>query len=307
MEFSFRPPNADYLGFPATKEGIVRTTQRAEELGFDTAFLNDHIIVKGPSEMVASWSNTFDPLVTLGYLAASTSRIRLGTSVLIMPYRNPVASAKMIATLDQLSDGRITVGIGAGWLQAEFDALGITYEDRGARTDEYLRVWKACWSPDPISFSGNYHSFEDMYCSPKPVQQPHPPIWIGGSSRPALRRAAQFAAVWQPVPTPLPKLIEAQKYLYEACAKIGRSTPPSIRMSFRTNFTALTGKSAKGEDGKRLIGHGDADEIAADMQGIVDSSDVDSFQINFNGCRSLVELEQSMDMFAKAVRPQLNL
>ncbi|MEM7250552.1 MAG: TIGR03619 family F420-dependent LLM class oxidoreductase [Pseudomonadota bacterium] len=304
MEFSFRPPNADYLGFRATKEGILETSLLAESLGFDTLFLNDHIIVKGPDEMVASWGNTFDPLVTLGYLAARTERIRLGTSVLIMPYRQAVTSAKMIATLDQLSDGRMTVGVGAGWVEAEFDALGVSYDDRGPRTDEYLRVWQACWAPDPVSFKGEYVNFEAMRCSPKPIQQP-PPIWIGGSSRPALRRAAAFAAVWQPVPTPLPKLIECQAYLNEACEAIGRKTPPTTRMSFRVNFSSITGKSPLGTDGTRLIGHGDPDDVAADMQQIVDASTVDSFQVNFNGCNSLDELIRSATLFAEQVKPKL--
>jgi alkanesulfonate monooxygenase SsuD/methylene tetrahydromethanopterin reductase-like flavin-dependent oxidoreductase (luciferase family) len=113
VDFSFRPPNADYLGLKATPAGIVEATKRAEALGFDAVFLNDHIIVKGPPAMVESWGNTFDPLTSLGYLAAVTERIRLGTSVLIVPYRNPIATAKMIATLDQLSGGRMIVAAGA--------------------------------------------------------------------------------------------------------------------------------------------------------------------------------------------------
>ena len=147
VQFSFRPPGADYLGFEATPEGIIETACKAEELGFDAVLLNDHIIVDGSPRALPSWGNTYDPLIVLSYIAARTTRIRLGTSVLIMPYRNPVATAKMMATLDQMSGGRLIAGVGAGWCEAEFAALGVPFRERGARTTEYLRIWQACWAP----------------------------------------------------------------------------------------------------------------------------------------------------------------
>ena len=233
MQFSFRIPNADYLGFPATPDAIVTAAQRAESLGYDALLLNDHLIINGAADVVTSWGNVYEPLTTMAFLAAQTERIKLATSVLILPHRNPILTAKTVATLDQFSSGRIILGIGAGWIENEFDALAINFADRGRRTDEYLRVCKACWGPDPISYTGAYHQFQDMHSSPKPVQKPHPPIWIGGSSRAALRRAAEFAAVWQPVPTPLPDLIANKAKLVAACEKAGRSEPPKVRMSFR--------------------------------------------------------------------------
>src|SRR2546428_3146385 len=111
VQFSFRPPSADYLGFEATPEGIIETACKAEELGFDAVLLNDHIIVDGSPRALPAWGNTYDPLMALSYVAARTTRIRIGTSVLIMPYRNPVATAKMMATLDQLSRGRVIAGV----------------------------------------------------------------------------------------------------------------------------------------------------------------------------------------------------
>lgn len=303
MNFSFRPPNADYLGFEATRDGIVKATQHAEALGFDAIFLNDHIIVKGPASMVESWGNTFDPLTTLGYLAAVTSRIRLGTSVLIVPYRNPIATAKMIATLDQLSDGRIIVALGAGWSEAEFDALGVPYAERGPRTDEYIDVWRACWAPDPVSFQGEFVNFEQMHCSPKPVQAPHPELWVGGSSRPALRRAARHAAVWQPVPTAFDVMQSARDYIGEECERIGRASPPAIRMSFRVNFTAITGANAVDSEGNRLRGHGTPEQVVSDMMQYRDGAGVSAFQINFNGTPNLDALLQQMDLFMAEVKP----
>jgi probable F420-dependent oxidoreductase len=189
VRFSCRCPNADYLGFEATPEAIIASAAKAEELGFDAVFVNDHIIVHR-SPRSAPWTNTYDPLIALSFIAANTTRIGPGVSVLIVPYRNPIATAKMLATIDRMSGGRLIAGVGAGWNEAEFDALGVPFHERGARTTEYLRVWQACWA-----FSGNFVSFADMYVNPKPLQQPHPPIWVGGSSDAALRRAAAFAAL----------------------------------------------------------------------------------------------------------------
>ena len=303
MQFSFRIPNADYLGFPATLDIIVTAAQRAERLGYDALLLNDHLIINGAADVVTSWGNVYEPLTTMAFLAAQTERIKLATSVLLLPHRNPILTAKTVATLDQFSKGRIILGGGAGWVENEFDALASNFADRGRRTDEYLRVCKACWRPDPISYTGTYHQFQDMHSSPKPVQEPHPPIWIGGSSRAALRRAAEFAAVWQPVPTPLPDLIENKAKLLAACEKAGRAEPPKVRMSFRVNFSEITGKDPMSSDGNRLTGHGAIEDIASDIKQYRDKAGLDQFQLNFNGCGSLEELERSMTIFMEQVRP----
>ena len=143
LRYSFRLPNADYLGFPASPEAIVTAAVRAEELGFDAVVVNDHVAVDD-SPRSRPWRTVYDPLMTLSYVAARTSRIMLGTSVLILPYRNPVVTAKMIATLDQMSGGRAIAGAGAGWSEREYAALGVPYRQRGARTDECLQLWQAC-------------------------------------------------------------------------------------------------------------------------------------------------------------------
>lgn len=302
VQFSFRPPGADYLGFTATPEGIVSTACRAEELGYDAVLLNDHIIVDGSPRAVTSWGNTYDPLLTLSYIAARTSHVRLGTSVLIMPYRNPVATAKMMATLDQLSGGRVIAGVGVGWCEAEFAALGIPFHERGARTAEYLRLWQACWAADPVTFHGQFFAFENLYTSPKPVQQPHPPIWIGGSSRPALRRAAAFAQVWQPTQMSLADLHTRQAYLREACVAIGRQDIPAIRMSLRVNFPHITGAVTATE---RPVGQGTPTQVAADIRRLRQEGGLEAFQINFNGCQSLQQLLASMTLFMQEVKPQV--
>src|SRR5579862_9292286 len=202
VSFSCRCPNADYLGFEASPEAIVAAAKKAEEVGFDAIFVNDHIIV-GDDARSAPWTNVYDPFVAMSFIAAHTTRIGVGVSVLIMPYRNPVATAKALATLDRMSGGRVVAGVGAGWNEREFAALGVPFHERGARTNEYLRLWQACWTAGTVSFAGRFVSFTDMFINPKPVQQPQPPIWIGGTSDAALRRAARFATVWQPTPLPI--------------------------------------------------------------------------------------------------------
>jgi alkanesulfonate monooxygenase SsuD/methylene tetrahydromethanopterin reductase-like flavin-dependent oxidoreductase (luciferase family) len=210
----------------------------------------------------------------------------------------------MMATLDQMSGGRLIAGVGAGWCEAEFAALGVPFRERGARTTEYLRIWQACWAPDPVTFHGQFFSFADMYTKPKPLQQPHPPIWIGGASHAALRRAAEFAQVWQPTPMALADLRTCQAYLHEACAKCGRQDVPATRMSFRVNFSAITG-SARGATvgAERPIGQGTPEQIAEDMHRFRHEAGLEAFQINFNGCHNLTQLLDSMLLFMQEVKP----
>lgn len=301
VRFSCRCPNADYLGFEATPEAIIASAAKAEELGFDAVFVNDHIVVDS-STRSAPWTTTYDPLVALSFIAANTTRIGLGISVLIVPYRNPIATAKMLATIDRMSGGRLIAGVGAGWNEAEFNALGVPFHERGVRTTEYLRVWQACWAPGKVSFAGRFVTFADMHVSPKPLQQPHPPIWIGGSSNAALRRTAAFGAVWQPTPTPVPDLVERQAALRKACDLIGRRRPPETRMSFRVELSPITGNTPPSE-AERPIGHGTPAEVAADLLRYREAAGVNAFQINFHGNHDLGQLLDSMDCFMREVKP----
>ena len=300
-QYSFRLPNADYLGFPATTQAIVETACRAEELGFDALFVNDHVIVDD-SPRSEPWRNVYDPLMVLSYVAAHTSRIMLGTSVLIMPYRNPVVTAKMFATLDQMSGGRAIAGVGSGWNQAEYEALGVPFRQRGSRTTEYLLLWQECWKPGPTNFQGHYFSFEDMHVYPKPLQQPHPPVWIGGSSAASLRRAARFAQVWQPTPTPLQDLVSNQDYLKHVSAEFDRE-PPRTRMSLRVNFSTITGSSSGGD---RPTGQGTPAQVISDMRRYRQEAGLEEFQVNFNGCGSLQQLLDSMDLLVQEVIPKVD-
>ena len=301
-QYSFRLPNADYLGFQATPEAIVKTACKAEELGFDALFVNDHVIVDD-SPRNEPWRNVYDPLMVLSYVAACTSTIKLGTSVLIMPYRNPIVTAKMVATLDQMSGGRAIAGVGSGWNMEEYDALGVPYRQRGGRTNEYLHLWKACWEEGPTSFNGRYFQFDNMHVYPKPLQQPHPPIWVGGSGAGSLRRAARFAEVWQPTPTPLPDLISNQGYLSQVSANIGTEAPRT-RMSFRVNLSNITGSSS--DSAHRPTGQGTPEQVASDISRYCQEAGLDEFQINFSGCGNLQQLLDSMDVLVQEVFPKVD-
>ena len=182
--------------------------RHAEDLGFETALLIDHLLVARPAYRVA-W---LEPVALLSALAGVTRTIRLGTMVLVLPFRDPVAFAKEWATLDVLSGGRSILGVGVGWNEAEFETLRIPYRERGRRMNEMLQAITAMWAGDDVSYDGEFYRFRNLTLEPKPAQRPHPPIWIGGGTQPSeriygqavpsiepvLRRIARFATTWVP-------------------------------------------------------------------------------------------------------------
>jgi probable F420-dependent oxidoreductase len=174
-------------------EGIRRVTETAEELGFDSVWATEHIIV-GP-EGVDPYGRVYDPLVTLGWIAGWTKRIGLGTSIVLVPLHNPMRLAKEVATLQELSGGRFTLGVGIGWHRDEFDFMGIPFERRGRRGDEAIRLMRALWDGDR-DFAGEYWSFDEATSEPHP--SPHPEIWVGGNSDRAIRRALELGDAWHP-------------------------------------------------------------------------------------------------------------
>jgi len=195
MKFGMMVPH--YHKFPS-KKAITEVAEKAEELGYDSLWLADHIGVP-PSTPTGLAEVFYEPLMVLSYLTAITNRVFLGTSVLILPYRNPLFLAKAIATADQLSNGRVILGCGIGWLKEEFEALGVPFKKRASLSNEYLRILKEVWTNDDPKFQGKYFRFSDVKFLPRPVQKPHPPIWIGGMSEGAMQRAAEFGDGWHPI------------------------------------------------------------------------------------------------------------
>src|SRR5215470_7471902 len=191
MEFGICIP---HYGKAINVPKIIENVQYAEKLSFDSVWVTDHIIVPQTMDLIYR-DNMLEPVTLLSHLAGLVPRVKLGTSVLIHPYRNPVVLAKMLATIDQLSGGRLIVGVGGGWMTEEFAALGTPFPARGKVSDECLRLMRATWSQTTVSFSGQYTSFQDMQVSPLPVQQPLP-IWVGGVTPRARRRAAELGDGW---------------------------------------------------------------------------------------------------------------
>jgi probable F420-dependent oxidoreductase len=178
---------------------LLKVAEHAEAAGLESLWVSEHLVAADPRSPPSQLDPTFpmfDPVVALAYAAARTTTLRLGTGVIVLPLRNPLILAKELASLDVLSGGRLLVGVGVGYVHQEFRALGVPFEDRGQRTDEYLAAMRAIWTQDTPAFDGRLFSFGGVQAHPRPVQQPHPPIVIGGWSAPALRRAARIGNGW---------------------------------------------------------------------------------------------------------------
>jgi len=232
MRYGFYLPTRGPLGNPDDISAIAKTGER---LGFSSIVFGDHIVF--PVEISSPYPYTVDggfpgvgdaleQLNLMSFIAGITETVRLVNSVMILPHRNPLATAKMLATIDVLSKGRLTVGVGVGWMREEFEALSAPdFDKRGAASNEFLEIFKKCWTQDPVSHDGEFYSFKELRCMPHPVQNPHPPIWVGGHSKAALRRVAKYADGWHPVgatsASPLPPeefrlLLEALKVMMKS-------------------------------------------------------------------------------------------
>jgi probable F420-dependent oxidoreductase len=247
-------------GCLASRDNILTMAQQAEAQGYAIVGVADHLIV--PTQTAVRYAYTdsgvwpgadtgecLDAIATLAFLAGCTQRIKLLTSVIVVPQRPAVLAAKLFLTADVLSGGRVIAGVGTGWMPEEFAALGAPpFEERGAVTDEFLTAWKALWTERQPAMAGRYTAFDNVMFEPKPVSKPHPPIWVGGESAPALRRTAAFGDAWYPVsnnahiPLNTPALMKTGiDRLHRAAEKIGRD-PGEIDIAlvyFRPPSTAV--------------------------------------------------------------------
>src|SRR5262245_23660732 len=219
MRFGTVVPIYGPLGRP---EVLRRLILRAEALGYDAVWFADHVVV--PEYAAGLYGETFfEPLTALAFAAGFTSRLRLGMDVMVVPYRPAVLTAKALASLDALSDGRVILGAGVGILRGEFEALGIPYEERGAITDEYLRAFTELWSADEPRFEGKHVRFSELRFAPRPVQKPRIPIWVGGNSRRAQQRAAELGDGWHPFAPGFDEFARGARNVQELRNRAGRS------------------------------------------------------------------------------------
>jgi probable F420-dependent oxidoreductase len=280
MEFGFSLPGRGPLASP---DPILALATTAESLRYSSLFVTDHVVL--PASMARStypYSATgqlpggaaqdyLEPLVMLGWLARVTKKIRLGTSVLVVPYRNPVLVAKMLATVDRLSNGRVILGAGVGWLREEFEALAApSFEARGAVTDEYLTLMRAAWTTDPVTFEGRYYTVRAVHALPKPVQRGGVPIWIGGHTDAAIKRAGTLGDAWHPIALRPPGLLFPDEYatrvkqLHGWAQRAGRD-PRAITLTIRVPMEVRSPR-AKAPGGDRPLFQGTPADVIADIR-----------------------------------------
>ncbi|NIP30229.1 MAG: TIGR03619 family F420-dependent LLM class oxidoreductase [Candidatus Dadabacteria bacterium] len=200
----------------------IDLAKKAEQLGFDSVWVSDHVVI--PKKIKGTFTSVFyDPFVLLSAISSATKSIKIGTSVIVVPYRNPVVVAKMLSTLDNLSKGRLIFGVASGWLQEEFDALDADFKNRGRITDEYLGAILNLWSEENPSFSGEFVEFSEIDFYPKPYNGRIPNIWVGGSSKFAIRRSLNYGSGWQPTWVSPEKMVTLIESLQNIANGMGRN------------------------------------------------------------------------------------
>ena len=313
MEYGFNVPTGGPL---ATPESIAALARRGEELGFALIGVSDHIVMPRTIRSLYPYNESgemggsgefLDQLSLMSFLAAHTSTARLLTSVMVLPHRSPVLAAKMLASIDVLSQGRLVVGAGVGWMKEEFEAIGPPpYEERGAVGEEYIRAFKELWTSDDPSFEGRYVRFSDLTFSPKPIQKPHPPIWIGGESPPALRRVARLGDAWYPIGTNPRYPVGTPEQLLESLARIRRYAkdvgrdPSEIDVAYSAAWFDDPAANMR-PTGERPYFTGPPEQVAADIRAF-EQMGVRHLMVGFQR-PTLPETTERMERFMAEVAP----
>jgi probable F420-dependent oxidoreductase len=315
MKFGFGLPTRGPMAAPQSLATLART---GEELGFAIISVSDHIII--PKAINSTYpyneSGTFagspsgeclEQLSLLSFLVGVTSSAKLLTSVMVLPHRPPVLTAKMLATIDVLSNGRLIVGCGVGWMREEFEAIGApSYDERGAVGDEYIRAFKELWTSDNPTFEGKYCRFANVAFAPKPVQKPHPPIWTGGESPAALRRAGRLANVWYPIGSNPRFPVGTPTQFAEYAARVKRYSTEAGRDSSSLDFAYSANwyndqQAQTLPDGQRRPLTGTPQQIADDIKRYEELG-VRHMMVNLQGETQAQTLER-MQRFADRIMP----
>ena len=286
MQFGLSLPNRGPL---ATPEDMREIAVQAEALGYGYLTVSDHIVVPRKIDANYPYSETgefrwtsdgevdcMEQFTVLAWLAAVTRKIRIMTSVVVVPHRNPLFMAKSIATTDVLSGGRVTIGCGAGWMREEFEALNLPdFDARGRVTNEYIDVMKTAWTNPNPAYDGEFFNFDHVDLEPRPVQDPHPPIWIGGESMPAIRRTVSHGDAWYPFGSnPKFRMDKIETYaarlakLHQVAEAAGRD-PATIAQSYNCAFHSDTEQSHV--DGGRQLFTGSPQQRAEDISALAET------------------------------------
>jgi len=296
------------FGPSANPKNLLRWVRVVEGLGYHSIMTSDHVVIT-PDVAAAYPAPFYEPISTLGGLAGVTEKLEIGTTVLIVPYRNPLETARALANIDQLSGGRLILGVGIGWAEEEFAALKVPHRERGAITNEYLASIKQLWTEELASYEGKYVSYRDVDTAPRPVRKPHPPIWVGGASDAALRRTVRLGDAWHPIRFQEAWLRdEGVPRLRQLADEEGAQMPalcPRIRL--RILDTAA-------DDETRVMGTGSLDQVHRDLASLEEMGcehvlldtyfdDVEATRDPSTSWRMIAEVaEKLLDLDAGAVR-----
>ncbi|MCC6380853.1 MAG: LLM class F420-dependent oxidoreductase [Dehalococcoidia bacterium] len=292
MRYGVAIPQANQFAAPAALRAMAHAV---EDLGFDSLWVSDHIVVPEGSSYIPELMD--EPLAVLAFLAAETSHLTLGTSVLIVPYRDPVFVAKFLATVDVLCEGRLVAGVGAGWLEQEFEALGVPFAERGPRTDEYLRVYRNLWETETSSFAGRWKSYTAMRLFPKaaPTRRGTIPLWVGGNGPASVRRAAELGDGWHPINLAPAQLAALAAEYREKCAAYGRQPGPVCLRHMPGGRTRPAGGVVPLSGGP--------DDWAADIRAYAGAG-LDELMLSLPA-RSVTDLVRELRRFMREVAPRV--
>lgn len=301
--------------YPGPDE-VIATAQLAEKLDFDMISIGEHIITPN-SYVEALGTRFYDSLVLGATIAASSTRLRVLYSAIVVPYHPPIGLAKALASLDVLSRGRLIVGVGSGWLKEEFDALGLEFSERGARLDEYLRVIKELWVSDAPRFDGQWVKFQDIAFDPRPLQKPHPPIWVGGWGKNVFRRAVELGDGYYPASQvsggvgdedPLDTLIRNRRTLIDLLEEAGRD-PATFTfghaIDYGSSMKPLTSHAATSPVERRTISFGYEPGPIIDHIAKAKANGTSHIVIRFADAPTHRDLSEAMERFNAEVMSQL--
>jgi probable F420-dependent oxidoreductase len=292
-----------HFGRPLETGRLLQVAQRADTLGFDSLWVTDHVIV--PKDVyIAYREEMLDPLAVLPWLAGVTERIALGTSVIILPYRSPLPVAKLLASVDVLSGGRLIFGAGVGWMEGEFAALGVPFNERGSRTDEALELFQKVWTAREPEIETRRHRLHGLIASPMPLQRPRPPIWIGGASEGAYRRVARFGDGWHSTAATPEAFRQGADAVRRFWTEAGRPGAPvlSLRIPFWLDEIHRSGSDMGYLRGRPAI-HGTTRQVVEALEGFAALGVTHvALDVSLTTYPAILE---TLDVLAREIRPAL--